>query len=435
MITLLAFVVVLGILIFVHELGHFILAKRFGIQVDEFAFGYPPRLLKLWQEKGKIVLNGKTLTLGRRTRVPRQVEVGKRVVYTSRREPNGEEVVTQLEVVPDNMPDEEVVQKYGRPACVVEEIERGTEYSLNLIPFGGYVRMLGEEDPSAPRSFASKSKRVRLAVLMAGAVMNLVLAVVVFAATFMLGAPEPVAMDNVMVLGVANGSPAQQVGLRVGDIIKSIDGIAVRSPEELVALTQERLGREVRLEIRRGEETLQVMLVPRPNPPPGEGAMGVSIQAAISKVDIVYYPPLEALWKGVQQVFNTVALTISVPLLIIRGLLPAEAVRPIGPLGIYQQTASAVQATVEMGWWYPILSLLGLISTALAITNLLPLPALDGGRILFILIEAVRGKRVDPAREGFVHFIGLALLVTLMLVISYLDIIQPVTAIDWTSLF
>ncbi|MGQ9500467.1 MAG: M50 family metallopeptidase [Anaerolineae bacterium] len=435
MITLLAFVMVLGILIFVHELGHFILAKRFGIQVDEFAFGYPPRLLKLWQEKGKIVLGGKTLTLGRHTRVPRQVEVGKRILYTSRQEPNGEEVVTQLELVPDNMSDEEASQKYGQPVYVVEQIERGTEYTLNLIPFGGYVRMLGEEDPSAPRSFASKSKRVRVAVLVAGAAMNILLAVVVFTATFMLGAPEPVAMDNVMILGIADGSPAQKVGLRVGDLIKSLDGITVHSPEDLVALTQERLGKEVRLEIRRGEETLYVTLVPRPDPPPGEGAMGVSIQAAISKVDIVYYPLGEALLKGVQQVFNTVALTISVPLLILRGLLPAEAVRPIGPLGIYQQTASAVQATVEMGWWYPILSLLGLISTALAITNLLPLPALDGGRILFILIEAIRGKRVDPAREGFVHFIGLALLVTLMLIISYFDIIQPVTTIDWTSLF
>jgi hypothetical protein len=119
--------------------------------------------------------------IGNRTRVSREIEPGRRVVYTSRQEPNGEEVVTQLEVVPDDLSGcEEVVQKYGRPACVVDEIERGTEYSLNLIPFGGYVRMLGEEDPSAPRSFASKSKRVRLAVLMAGAVMNLVLAVVVF---------------------------------------------------------------------------------------------------------------------------------------------------------------------------------------------------------------------------------------------------------------
>lgn len=109
--------------------------------------------------------------------------------------------------------------------------------------------------------------------------------------------------------------------------------------------------------------------------------------------------------------------------------------RPIGPYGIYQQTASAVKATVQMGWWYPILSLVGLISTALAITNLLPLPALDGGRIVFILIEAVRGRRVDPAREGFVHFVGMAVLLALMLVVSYFDIIRPVTAIDWTSLF
>ncbi|MGC8880585.1 MAG: site-2 protease family protein, partial [Anaerolineae bacterium] len=177
MITLFAFVFVLGVLIFVHELGHFILAKRFGIQVDEFAFGYPPRLFRLWQEKGKIGLGGRTLILGHRTRVPRQVDVGKRVVYTSRQEPNGEEVVTQLELVPDNMSDEEVFQKYGRPVYVVEQIERGTEYTFNLIPFGGYVRMLGEEDPSAPRSFASKSKRVRIAVLVAGAAMNILLAV------------------------------------------------------------------------------------------------------------------------------------------------------------------------------------------------------------------------------------------------------------------
>ncbi len=435
MITLVAFVIVLGVLIFVHELGHFILAKRFGIQVDEFAFGYPPRLLKLWQERGKIVLGGKTLTIGRRTQVPRQLEAGKRVVYTSYQETSGEEVVTRLELVPENMSDEEASQKYGQPVYVVEQLERGTEYTLNLIPFGGYVRMLGEEDPSAPRSFASKSKRVRIAVLVAGAAMNILLAIVVFTATFMLGAPEPIAMENVMVLGVADGSPAQRAGLRIGDIIESLDGMAVRSPEELVALTQERLGKEVRLVVRRGEETLQVLLVPRPNPPAGEGAMGVSIQAAVSKVDIVYYPLGEALIKGVEQVFNTVALTISVPLLILRGILPAEAVRPIGPYGIYQQTASAVQATVQMGWWYPILSLLGLISTALAITNLLPLPALDGGRILFIVIEAIRGRRVDPAREGFVHFIGLALLIALMMIISYFDIIQPVTAIDWTSLF
>jgi regulator of sigma E protease len=140
-------------------------------------------------------------------------------------------------------------------------------------------------------------------------------------------------------------------------------------------------------------------------------------------------------WSGVTETFGIIALTVSVPVLLLRGLIPAELVRPIGPPGIYQQTASAVQASVETGWWYPILNLVGLISTALAITNLLPLPALDGGRIFFILVEAARGRRVDPAREGFIHLIGLAILVGLMLVVSYYDIIRPTTTIDWAGLF
>ncbi len=449
--TLIAFVIVLGVLVFVHELGHFIVAKRTGIQVDEFAFGYPPRLFKLWQEKGKIVLDGRPMIIGHRTNVARQIEVGKRVAYSSQMGADGQEVVTKVELVPDDTRDEpdsvealpaggevtgkQVGEDSHSRLAVVGQLEHGTEYSINLIPFGGYVRMLGEEDPSAARSFASKSKRIRVAVLVAGAAMNILLAVIVFAATFMLGAPKAVATDNVMVLGVAAGSPAEKAGVQTGDIIVSMDGIRVRSPDELVELTRARLDTTVQLEIKRGEDVHTVALTPRSNPPQGEGSMGVSIQAAVSKIEVVYYPPWEALWLGMQQMANTVLLTFSVPLLIIRGILPADVVRPIGPYGIYQQTASAVSATLEMGWWYPILSLVGLISTALAITNLLPLPALDGGRILFIIIEAVRGRRVDPAREGFVHFVGLAVLLAFMLVISYFDIIQPVTTMDWSSLF
>jgi len=140
-------------------------------------------------------------------------------------------------------------------------------------------------------------------------------------------------------------------------------------------------------------------------------------------------------WSGLKETFGIIGLTISVPILLLRGLIPAELVRPIGPAGLYQQTASAVQASVQTSWWFPILNLVGLISTALAITNLLPLPALDGGRIFFIAVEAVRGRRVDPAREGFIHLIGLAILMLLMLVVSYYDIIRPTTTIDWASLF
>jgi len=435
-VTVIAFLLVLGLLVFVHELGHFLVAKRVGIVVEEFAFGYPPRLARLWQNEGSIVLDGRSAVLGKKVNVPRRLEVGQQVAYQTSTDVDGRETVSHIEMLTKDAETGEIVPPSSDlSTATVGEIMRGTEYSINWIPFGGYVKMLGEEDPKSPGSFASKGKRARVAVLLAGAAMNLVLAVVVFAAMFMLGAPQPVASENVLVMAVSAGSPAEDADLRMGDIVVSIDGLPVRSPDELVQLTNDRLGQSLTMDVKRGQELIQVSVTPRADPPPGEGAMGITIQAAVSKVDITYYPLPEALWMGIQQTLGTVTLTLSVPVMILRGLIPAEAVRPIGPLGIYQQTASAVNATIQMGWWYPILSLVGLISTALAITNLLPLPALDGGRILFILIEAVRGKRVDPAREGLVHFVGIAVLLTLMLVVTYFDIMSPVTAMDWTSLF
>jgi regulator of sigma E protease len=436
-VTIVAFVFVLGLLVFVHELGHFLVAKRAGIVVEEFAFGYPPRLVRLWQNEGRVVLDGQAMVLGKSIKLPRMLDVGQTVAYRTSLEADGRKVVSYIEVLAKNAETGEVAESSSTDLeiATVDEIQRGTEYSINWIPFGGYVKMLGEEDPKSPGSFASKSKRARIAVLVAGAAMNLVLAIVVFSATYLLGAPEPVASDNVLVMAVSPGSPADEIGLRMGDIVVSIDGLSVASPDELVSLTDERLGQEMALAVRRGQELLEFDITPRRDPPPGEGAMGITIQAAVSRVDIKYYPLPQALWMGIQQTLGTITLTLSIPVMILRGLIPAEAVRPIGPLGIYQQTASAVNATIQMGWWYPILSLVGLISTALAITNLLPLPALDGGRILFILIEAVRGKRIDPAREGLVHFVGIAVLLTLMLVVTYFDIMRPVTAMDWTSLF
>jgi regulator of sigma E protease len=426
---------VLSVLVFVHELGHFVAAKRTGVTVEEFAFGYPPRLLRYWQGEGEAVIDGKKLIIGRQADVSRKIEVGSRVAYQVETGEKGNSLVTHIEPVPEDMSDEKASRELKKSVGVVGQLTRGTEYTINLIPFGGYVRMLGEEDPSAPGSFASKTKRVRITVLVAGAAMNLVLAILVFAVAFMLGAPQVVATDNVMISSVASGSPAEMAGLRVGDIVVSIGDSPVASPEELVALTNQHLGQEVLLTVRRGSDTLEVRLTPRVNPPEGEGAMGITIQPAVSEINLKYYPVGEALLMGVQETFSVIALTASVPILLLRGLIPAELLRPIGPPGIVQQTASAVQASVQTGWWFPVLNLVGLISTALAITNLLPLPALDGGRIFFILVEAVRGRRIDPAREGFIHLIGLAILMVLMLVVSYYDIVRPMTTIDWVSLF
>jgi regulator of sigma E protease len=127
--------------------------------------------------------------------------------------------------------------------------------------------------------------------------------------------------------------------------------------------------------------------------------------------------------------------TFILPIEVFQNVVPAEQARPVGPVAIFNLTDSAVDASVETGQLYPILLLTAILSTALAITNLLPLPALDGGRILFIIIEAIRGKRVSPEKEGAIHFIGLALLLTLMVLISYNDVVNPIEIPDWPGLF
>ena len=163
--------------------------------------------------------------------------------------------------------------------------------------------------------------------------------------------------------------------------------------------------------------------------------MGIGITYDGIESEITYYPIGTAALRGASQTVEYVGLTFYLPVAILRNVIPAEAARPTGPVGIYQQTDSAVNAAVSLNWWFPILWLTAILSTALAATNLLPLPALDGGRILFVLIEALRGKRIAPEKEGAIHFIGLALLLTLMLVISYYDVSNPLPTIDWANLF
>jgi regulator of sigma E protease len=138
---------------------------------------------------------------------------------------------------------------------------------------------------------------------------------------------------------------------------------------------------------------------------------------------------------GARATTAIVVQTFTIPIAIAQNLIPAEQARPIGPAGIYTLTDSAVDASIEIGAWYPILFLTAVLSTALAVTNLLPLPALDGGRIFFIIVEAIRGKRVSPEKEGAIHFVGFALLLTLMVVVSYYDVSNPIEPPRWTDLF
>ncbi len=524
MLTIIVFVLILSLLIFVHELGHFITAKKAGIVVEEFGIGYPPRAVKIWQDEGKITLNGQEMVIGRKTRVPRDLQIGDKVIVETQLRPDGLMEAVKIDALKQN--EEESNDGEAEGAVTVDALEKPTEYSLNWIPFGGYVKMLGEEDPAAPGSFASKSKKARFTVLVAGATMNLITAVVLFTIMFMTGQPEPI--GPTYVIEVIPNSPADKAGIQPNDVIVSVDGITIETAQDLVDYVDTRKGETITLSLLQGDTEREVSLIPRVNPPYGEGSMGVGIHTQYTKLrvvdvqpnlpaeaaglqvddiilsadgvvmespgmvyqyletkdgqpitlsvlrqgqvfDTVIQPhPLEvdrptleqlamaglnqqeipalgvtvepeilgqriiqqpfgrALMMGVSATTGIVVQTITLPIAALKKLIPVEQIRPVGPVGIYQITDSAVQVSRDENRIYPILFLAAILSTALAVTNLLPLPALDGGRILFIIVEAIRGKRISPEKEGAIHFIGLALLLTLMVVISFYDVSDPV---------
>ena len=374
---------VLAFLVFVHELGHFVAAKKFDIKVLEFGFGFPPRL-------------------------------------------------------------------WG--------IRRGeTIYSINAIPLGGFVRMLGEEDPADPRSFARQAVWKRVVVLCAGSFMNFVTPLIIFTIVFML--PQQVPVGQVFVTGVAPGSPAQAAGVRAGDQIMAIDGERVRFHGDLIAEIEVKLGAETELTVKRGSivsglgvspdssvvETVTV--VPRMNPPSltvveavtdaetevslrearrynarlsvgdtmTQGAVGVMIGTSNVRLVEDRQPPLSAMGNAADQIVDVLTLTKN-------GFQRWAGGGPdpgfTGPIGIAQVTGEVAEIGAS-----PFFQLVAFISISLGIINLLPIPALDGGRLMFVLIEWARGgKRISPQREGLIHLIGFAALIGLIAVVSFFDI-------------
>ncbi len=440
LLTLISFILILSLLIFVHELGHFVVAKWSKITVEEFAIGFPPRAVKLWQGEGRITLDGHEFQIPRTVTVARQIQPGAQVYAETGIDEQSRPMVTKLEFIEPPQPQPEGTPPQTadpqKPTVMVESLVRPTEYCLNFVPFGGYVRMLGEEDPRDPGSFASKSKRIRLAVLVAGSAMNLLTAMVFFTFTAMSSVPE----TQTMIEEVLPDTPAAQAGLQKGDIIIGADNvIEFKRAGELVTYVGQKQGQEIALNLKRGNQTLTIPVKPRLNPPPGQGSIGIKLSFQRNGNLISSpYSLFEAVGLGVQNTFSAAVTPFFVLRAYLSNQLPPEmkdSVRPTGLVGIYQQTGEAVSFSVTNNWWFPVLSWIAFLSTALAVTNLLPFPALDGGRMLFIFIEAIRGKRVSPEKEGVVHFFGLVMLLSLMLVITFYDIRDPLPTIDWNSIF
>jgi len=425
LVTLVSLVVALSVLVFVHELGHYVAAKLSKVVVEEFGFGYPPRLFTFWHTKGKAVIDGKEVVIPRDFDLPEELVSGSKVHYRSEPDAKGRQILAWLEEVDAEDP-------LSAQASTVTLLDPGTVFSVNAIPFGGFAKMLGEEDPSSPGSLASKSKLSRIFVLSAGAAMNLLTAVLFFALAMMLGAPTVADPENAMVNSVSAGSPAEEAGFLPGDLILRADDTEILTITGLQEYTQAHLGVPVVVTVQRDKDLLELTVVPRVDPPAGEGPMGIGLSP---RTEVKKYAWYEAVWSGLKQTAGLVTFMFTVPVQVIRGLIPAELARPVGPVGVGQLVGDAVQYSLDTGWWFPAMQIMGSLSVALAITNLLPLPALDGGRILLVIVEGIRGRRVDPAKEGLVHLIGMALLVALMLFITWQDLMNPVPPVEWSSFF
>lgn len=378
-----SFLLLLVPLVIIHEVGHFVAAKAFGIKVLEFGIGFPPRIKNLTWKRGE------------------------------------------------------------------------TEYTINWLPIGGFVRLLGEEDPNDPRSLAAAARWKRLTVMFAGVMMNLVLAVVLLAIGFMI--PRDRDLSMAQVTDVADDSPASEAkiigtmrdgsepvqGLQPGDMVLEVEGHEVRNTGELVYATRLNIGETQTWVINRGGSTLTAQVYARWHPPEGQGPTGIRIGAPVTCSDLddegnstncqLRYPftesvssmPWEAFPKAVTSLVETLILTKNEIQVRVGGGGGAADDQPAftGPVGIADQTGNLIK---EQGW-RPLIEFSALLSLNLAIFNVLPLPMLDGGRIFFVLVEIVRGgRRIAPEKEALVHLTGFALLLVSVLIITYFDIARLV---------
>ncbi len=293
-----------------------------------------------------------------------------------------------------------------------------TEYSLNALPLGGFVRMFGEEDPSEPGSLASRPRHLRLFVLSAGALCNFLFAILLFSASFII--PRQVPVGRALITEVLPGSPAAAAGLQSNDVIYSIDGRNVQNVPDASYNIRLHLGETIKMTVKRGTEFVDVNVKARWAPPSGQGPTGISISSQYPFTETQSYAPWTALGLGTRETFDSLKLARNEVISWVKG---ATAPQVSGPVGIVQATGEVVK---EAGW-KSLIDFMGLLSINLAVINILPFPFLDGGRIVFVLVELLRrGRRIAPQKEALVHLAGLAVLLTFVVVISYFDIARLV---------
>lgn len=362
-ITLLAFLLVLSILVLIHELGHFLVAKKLGIKVEEFGFGFP-------------------LT----------------------------------------------------PSIFSKKIGE-TKYSLYPVLIGGFVKLYGEDEAGGGRLEVPNSKMQdtkkdvtraffarpiwqRASVVVAGVVMNFLLAVVIISYLFSaVGVSVP--GKEVIIADIAKDSPAQKAALPIGGVIVSVDGHAITSADQVISYTNAHLGQELHLVIKTPKQgTKTYTITPRKNHPANQGAMGVAIaQNSVRKIYPWYQAPIQGTIESLKFSWLILVGLVTVVVQLVTGAGVPQGVA--GPIGIAQLTGQSIKMGFDA-----YINFIALLSLNLAIFNILPIPALDGGRFFFIIIEALTGKKVNPKIEGYAHAAGMVFLLGLMALVTFYDIFR-----------
>ncbi len=311
---------------------------------------------------------------------------------------------------------------FGFPPRVAAIEHAGIKYSLNAIPFGGFVRILGQDDFSIrqegegdPGAFTSKPWWSQAIVLVAGVTMNLILALVVLTIAFASGTTAPT--GDVKVDQVAASSPAEHAGVQKDDVVVSIDGRKFTRSQEIVSYVRQkaRTETEVTLEIQRnGRPIPPVKALPRAEPPEGEGPLGIRLEDVQGPVAV---PLPEAFGQAVSLTGEVVGQIAELPaqLMASRGGGGGPAVS--GPIGIFQVTGQVAQFGLPT-----FLKLVGVLSVNLAVLNIIPFPGLDGGRLFFVLVGGIFRRRLSPELEGAIHAVGFLMLLALLVVVSFFDI-------------
>ncbi|MBU0569196.1 M50 family metallopeptidase [Patescibacteria group bacterium] len=314
---------------------------------------------------------------------------------------------------------------FGLPPRIFGKKIGETIYSINLFPFGGFVKLHGENSGDTvtkpERSFSNKSKKVRAGIIVAGVVMNFLLAIVAFAISYSFtGVPKQ--MGNVKIVEIRKGSPAEQAGLVADDVIVELDANKITTNDELLKLLDEKRGKEVSLKIERAGETnlLDVSTTLLAEPPEGEGVLGAVIIDSEMYLPPVLLRPFYGIYYGFQEAIFWGGMVIAGFVSILRdlfgGSLPTDVA---GPAGLFVITSEIAKIGI-----LPLLNWMGIISVNLAILNIFPFPALDGGRLFFIILEKLFGRKVLPKAENWLNLISMGLLITFLLAITFREVKQ-----------